>query len=234
MDPETAYATGFVPQGIGADLIATLAGWSRDRRRRLRRGVAGPRREGVGQRLLRPLRRPGARPQRHHRARHDELVRPGTTVESLAALPPAFAGIGDLGGFDAVALKKYHWVERDRPRAHRRQLLAASSTAPRWSPVGSEEAGRAQRPDARAPASVGTAVVRRRPDDHAHRPGAGHPQGAGEGRPDRRRHRPGRDERGLRRGRHALHEGHRASTTRRSTSTAARSPWATRWARPAP
>jgi acetyl-CoA C-acetyltransferase len=43
---------------------------------------------------------------------HDELVRPGTTVESLAALPSAFAGIGDMGGFDAVALNKYHSVER--------------------------------------------------------------------------------------------------------------------------
>ena len=42
----------------------------------------------------------------------DELVRPGTTVDSLAGLPSAFAGIGDMGGFDAVALQKYHWVER--------------------------------------------------------------------------------------------------------------------------
>ena len=44
---------------------------------------------------------------------HDEHLRPGTTAESLAR--PAsrrFAGIGDMGGFDAVALQKYHWVER--------------------------------------------------------------------------------------------------------------------------
>jgi len=42
----------------------------------------------------------------------DEFIRPGTTVESLAGLPPSFAAIGDQGGFDSVALEKYHWVER--------------------------------------------------------------------------------------------------------------------------
>jgi acetyl-CoA C-acetyltransferase len=43
---------------------------------------------------------------------HDEHRRPGTTVESLSKLKPAFAGIGEMGGFDAVALQKYHSVER--------------------------------------------------------------------------------------------------------------------------
>src|SRR5207253_10911696 len=42
----------------------------------------------------------------------DEFIRPGTTVESLAGLKPSFAGIGEMGGFDAVALQKYHWVEK--------------------------------------------------------------------------------------------------------------------------
>ena len=41
----------------------------------------------------------------------DEFIRPGTTVESLAGLKPSFAQIGDQGGFDSVALEKYHWVE---------------------------------------------------------------------------------------------------------------------------
>ena len=41
----------------------------------------------------------------------DELIRPGTTVESLSRLKPSFATIGDQGGFDSVALEKYHWVE---------------------------------------------------------------------------------------------------------------------------
>jgi acetyl-CoA C-acetyltransferase len=43
---------------------------------------------------------------------HDEFIRPGTTAETLAGLKPSFAGIGDMGGFDAVALQKYHWVEK--------------------------------------------------------------------------------------------------------------------------
>jgi acetyl-CoA C-acetyltransferase len=43
---------------------------------------------------------------------HDEHLRPGTTADSLAGLKPSFADIGDLGGFDAVALQKYHWVEK--------------------------------------------------------------------------------------------------------------------------
>jgi acetyl-CoA C-acetyltransferase len=43
---------------------------------------------------------------------HDEFVRAGTTAESLAGLQPSFAAIGEMGGFDAVALQKYHWVEK--------------------------------------------------------------------------------------------------------------------------
>jgi acetyl-CoA C-acetyltransferase len=43
---------------------------------------------------------------------HDEFIRPGTTVETLGGLKPSFAAIGDMGGFDAVALQKYHWVEK--------------------------------------------------------------------------------------------------------------------------
>ena len=42
---------------------------------------------------------------------HDEFIRPGTTVETLATLKPSFAMMGEHGGFDAVALQKYHWVE---------------------------------------------------------------------------------------------------------------------------
>ena len=43
---------------------------------------------------------------------HDEFIKPESTVEGLARLRPSFAGIGDQGGFDSVALEKYHWVER--------------------------------------------------------------------------------------------------------------------------
>jgi acetyl-CoA C-acetyltransferase len=43
---------------------------------------------------------------------HDEFIRPGTTVETLSGLKPSFQMMGEMGGFDAVALQKYHWVEK--------------------------------------------------------------------------------------------------------------------------
>jgi acetyl-CoA C-acetyltransferase len=112
MDPETAYATGFVPQGIGADLIATLGGWSRrdvdayaaESQARAAKAQAN----GYFDRSLVPVRDQNGLTILDR----DEFIRPGTTVESLAGLQPAFATIGELGGFDAVALEKYHWVER--------------------------------------------------------------------------------------------------------------------------
>ena len=43
---------------------------------------------------------------------NDEFIRPGTTVETLGKLKPSFEAMGDMGGFDAVALQKYHWIEK--------------------------------------------------------------------------------------------------------------------------
>ena len=111
-DPMTNFDTGFVPQGIGADLIATIEGFSRrdvDEYAALSQERAA---EAVEGRPLRPLRRP--RPDRNGLTvlDHDEHLRPGTTADSLAGLKPSFADIGELGGFDAVALQKYHWVEK--------------------------------------------------------------------------------------------------------------------------
>jgi acetyl-CoA C-acetyltransferase len=111
MDPRTALDTSFVPQGIGADLIATLEGWSRqdvdafasESQARAAKAQANgyfdgsviPVKDLNGVTVL----------------EKDEFIRPGTTVESLAGLKPSFATIGDQGGFDSVALEKYHWVE---------------------------------------------------------------------------------------------------------------------------
>ena len=111
MDPETAYETGFVPQGIGADLVATLGGWSREDvdayAAESQARAAKAQANGYFDRSLVPVRdRNGLTI-----LDKDEFIRPGTTVESLSGLPPAFAAIGELGGFDAVALEKYHWVE---------------------------------------------------------------------------------------------------------------------------
>jgi acetyl-CoA C-acetyltransferase len=112
MDPETNYETYFVPQGIGADLIATIEGFSR---------------ADVDGYAVRSQERAAKAWSGGHFAKsvvavtdrnglpvldHDEHMRPESTVDGLAKLPASFAGIGDMGGFDAVALQKYHYVEK--------------------------------------------------------------------------------------------------------------------------
>jgi acetyl-CoA C-acetyltransferase len=110
-DPETNAATAFVPQGIGADLIATLDGFAREdvdafalesqkRAARAREGgfFAGsvvPVTDPLGQVIL----------------DHDEFIKPHTTMEGLASLKPAFDQLGAMG-FDQVAISRYPHVER--------------------------------------------------------------------------------------------------------------------------
>ncbi|WP_448315941.1 acetyl-CoA C-acetyltransferase [Streptomyces sp. CO7] len=111
-DPETAYDTYFVPQGVGADLIATIEGFTReDVDRYAVRSQELAARAWSGGHFAKSV-----VPVRDRNGitvlAEDEHPRPGTTVETLAALKPSFAAVGDLGGFDAVALQKYHWVER--------------------------------------------------------------------------------------------------------------------------
>ncbi|MGH2929763.1 MAG: acetyl-CoA C-acyltransferase, partial [Solirubrobacteraceae bacterium] len=112
MDPETAYDASFVPQGISADLIATLEGFSREDvdvyAARSQQRAATAQAEGRFERSLVPVLDISDQVV----LERDEHVRPDTTVETLASLKPSFAQIGDMGGFDAVALQKYHWVER--------------------------------------------------------------------------------------------------------------------------
>ncbi|MGH3448034.1 MAG: acetyl-CoA C-acetyltransferase [Nocardioidaceae bacterium] len=112
MDPETAFSTDFVPQGIGADLIATLGGWSRtdvdayaaESQARAAKAEANG---YFGGSVIGVTDRNGLTI-----LDHEELIRPDTTVESLSGLRPSFAVIGDAGGFDSVALEKYHWVDQ--------------------------------------------------------------------------------------------------------------------------
>jgi acetyl-CoA C-acetyltransferase len=110
-DPETNSATAFVPQGIGADLIATLEGFSREdvdafalesqkRAAKAREGgfFAGsvvPVKDFLDQTIL----------------GEDEFIKPHTTMEGLAALRPAFEQLGAMG-FDQVAISRYPQVER--------------------------------------------------------------------------------------------------------------------------
>ncbi|MFR9676563.1 acetyl-CoA C-acetyltransferase [Streptomyces sp. TR06-5] len=111
MDPMTSYETGFVPQGVGADLIATLEGFSRrdvDEFAALSQERAVDAwKEGRFENSIIPV------TDRNGLVvlDRDEHIRPGTTADTLAGLKPSFATIGDQGGFDAVALQKYHWVE---------------------------------------------------------------------------------------------------------------------------
>jgi len=112
MDPETSYDTSFVPQGISADLIATVEGFSREDvdeyAARSQERAAAARDEGRFSNSVIPVQDING----HVVLDNDEFIRPGTTVETLGGLKPSFAAIGEMGGFDAVALQKYHWVEK--------------------------------------------------------------------------------------------------------------------------
>ena len=111
-DPATALTTGFVPQGIGADLIATIEGWTRqdvdayaaESHHRAAKAWAN----GYFSRSIIPVKDQSGLTVLDA----DELIRPDTTPEGLAGLKPSFAQIGRDAGFDDVALEKYHWVER--------------------------------------------------------------------------------------------------------------------------
>ena len=112
MDPETNFHTGFVPQGIGADLIATVERFSREDvdafAVQSQTRAAHARQEGYFAGSVIPVKDLNDQLVLDH----DEFIREGTTVDSLAKLKPSFAAMGDMGGFDAVALQKYHWIER--------------------------------------------------------------------------------------------------------------------------
>ncbi|MFF4095013.1 acetyl-CoA C-acetyltransferase [Streptomyces sp. NPDC001834] len=112
MDPMTSFQTGFAPQGIGADLIATIEGFSRrdvDEFAALSQERAAEAwKEGRFARSVVPVKDRNGLVVLDH----DEHMRPGTTADTLAGLKPSFATIGEAGGFDAVALQKYHWVEK--------------------------------------------------------------------------------------------------------------------------
>ncbi len=110
-DPAVAWATYFVPQGVGADLIATLDGYSRTDVDRYaaesQKRAATAWAEGRFANSVVPVKDLLGRIV----LERDEHLRPDTTVESLAGLKPAFAGVGEQGGFDAVAQMKYPQVE---------------------------------------------------------------------------------------------------------------------------
>ena len=112
-DPETNFATGFVPQGIGADLIATLGGWDREDVDRYaltsQQRAAAAQAEGRFDRSVLAVEDSLGLPV----LERDEFIKPRTTLEGLGQLKVAFGELGALG-FDAVALARYPHVERIR------------------------------------------------------------------------------------------------------------------------
>ncbi|MFD6456038.1 acetyl-CoA C-acetyltransferase [Nocardia sp. NPDC060220] len=112
MDPVTNYDTYFVPQGVGADLIATIEGFTREDvdafAVRSQRKAAAAWSGGYFAKSIVPVRDINGAVLLDH----DEFMRPDTTVESLAGLTPSFAAMGEMGGFDAVAMQRYHHVEK--------------------------------------------------------------------------------------------------------------------------
>ena len=113
VDPSLAMKTYFVPQGISADIIATQYGFSRDDADALamesQRRAAEAWKDGRFSRSVVTIKdRNGL-----EILRHDEYMRPGTDMQALGALKPAFKEMGEvIPGFDKVALMKYPSLER--------------------------------------------------------------------------------------------------------------------------
>jgi acetyl-CoA C-acetyltransferase len=112
MDPETNYDTSFIPQGVGADLIATIEEFGREDvdayAARSQERAAAAEADGRFAGSVIPVKDLNDNVVLDR----EEFIRPGTTVETLGKLKPSFQAMGEMGGFDAVALQKYHWVER--------------------------------------------------------------------------------------------------------------------------
>ncbi|MEK6807129.1 MAG: acetyl-CoA C-acetyltransferase [Pseudomonadota bacterium] len=111
MDPRVNSAMGFAPQGIGADLIATLDGFSRkdvdEFALRSQRLAAKARSEGRFKKSVVPVKDLNGMTVLDH----DEFIRADATLEGLAGLKPSFEQMGSMG-FDATALRKYTTVEK--------------------------------------------------------------------------------------------------------------------------
>ncbi|MFN7178144.1 acetyl-CoA C-acetyltransferase [Hyphomonas sp.] len=110
-DPQIALKSYFTPQGIGADTIATKYGFSRDDVDAFavesQRRAAQAWKEGRFKNSIVPVRdQMGG-----VRLAHDEFMRPDTTMQSLAALDPSFAGMGAMG-FDEVIKQRYPELEK--------------------------------------------------------------------------------------------------------------------------
>ncbi|WP_327148805.1 acetyl-CoA C-acetyltransferase [Nocardia sp. NBC_01329] len=142
LDPATNYDTYVVPQGVSADLIASIEGFTREdvdayavRSQDL---AAKATTGGYFAKSIVPVKDINGLTVLDK----DEHMRPGTTLEDLAKLNPSFAGIGEMGGFDAVALQKYHFVEKIE-HVHHGGNSSGIVDGAALVLVGTEEAGKA-------------------------------------------------------------------------------------------
>ncbi len=110
-DPATNSHTGFMPQGIGADLIATIEGFSREDVDRF----AASSQQKAGKAWANGYFAKSVIPVKDQNGLvildRDQHVRPDTTAEALGQLKPSFQQMGEMG-FDGVAREKYHYVEK--------------------------------------------------------------------------------------------------------------------------
>lgn len=141
-DPMTNYGSYFVPQGVSADLIATIEGFDRDEvdafAVRSQQRAAHAWSMGHFEKSVIPVFDANGRLMLDH----DEIMRPHTTTADLAGLKPSFAQIGELAGFDAVAMQKYTEVERIE-HVHHAGNSSGIVDGTAMVLVGSEDAGRA-------------------------------------------------------------------------------------------
>ena len=111
-DPQTAYHSYFAPQGIGADLIATTEGFSREDcdayAVESQKRAENAWKNGYFDKSIVPVKDMNG----FTVLAEDEHRRPGTTVDDLAKLKPSFTKLGEEVGFDAVALQKYAHIEK--------------------------------------------------------------------------------------------------------------------------
>ncbi|MET8655062.1 MULTISPECIES: acetyl-CoA C-acetyltransferase [Nocardia] len=149
LDPATNYDTYFVPQGVSADLIATIEGFTRDdvdayavRSQEL---AAAATTGGYFAKSIVPVKDQNGLIVLDN----DEHMRPGTTAADLGKLTPSFAGVGEVGGFDAVALQKFHFVEKI-DHVHHGGNSSGIVDGAALVLVGTEEAGKASGLTARA------------------------------------------------------------------------------------
>lgn len=156
MDPETNFKTGFMPQGIGADLIATLGGYSRTdvdtfAMKSHQKAAAAWERGAFSKSIVPVLDRNGLTI-----LEHDELIRADSTLETLGALKPSFQMMGEMG-FDGVARERYPQVEAIQ-HVHSPGNSSGIVDGAAALLIGSEAAGKlfGMRPRARV---VATAVV---------------------------------------------------------------------------